>query len=474
MQRARIGAGSLQVHLVALDHQRLDALVRQPIGEAGAGDAAADHQRVDRLHRQRRRLARPRHVGRHEILVAAPFRLLDRSAHEWAPAWPAGAARTGRIRRRRPTSCAPRRRRNSGPGSDPCRPGICASTPPACRSRPRSAGAARPPSPPRSGRRWRCRRSRRDRRAAPRTAATAPPGSARSGRGCGARPWAAAPSGRDQPRSRPRQRCPAPGRHGRRRSARRRRWRRPRRCWCGPLRRSAFPSSRCRAARSDGRSPARAPAPTRRRNRSPAPRYRRRSTNRPPRPAARVPRPPGASPCDSSAAGRAAGWRGPGLRAAGRARPKRRPEDRAIGRGRGGWRLRGRRRHWRRRPEARRRSAGRAGRCRRPRCAGPAPRDRSAPGSAGRPPSGRPARSSPAPAATARRRRSPAPGAWAGTGSSGRRRWRRPRGVRTPPRPWPRSGSARRPAAPTGAGWRRRGTAGRGSTDRPGARAPAA
>ena len=40
-------------YVVALDHQRLDAFARQPVGQAGACDAAADHQRVDRLGRQR-------------------------------------------------------------------------------------------------------------------------------------------------------------------------------------------------------------------------------------------------------------------------------------------------------------------------------------------------------------------------------------------------------------------------------------
>ena len=34
VQAAGIGAGGLQVHVVALDHQRLDALARQPVGEA--------------------------------------------------------------------------------------------------------------------------------------------------------------------------------------------------------------------------------------------------------------------------------------------------------------------------------------------------------------------------------------------------------------------------------------------------------
>ena len=121
--------------VVALDHQGVDALVRQPIGDAGARDAAADHQRVDRLARQRLGLARPRHVGRHEVGVAAPFRLLDRERVGSAPAWPAGAARTDRTRRPRPSTCAPAPARSSGPGSGPCRRGMRASARPACRGR---------------------------------------------------------------------------------------------------------------------------------------------------------------------------------------------------------------------------------------------------------------------------------------------------------------------------------------------------
>ena len=78
-------------------------------------------------------------------------------------------------------------------------------------------------------------------------------------------------------------------------------------------------------------------------------------------------------------------------------------------------------------------------------------------------PSSRPAGSSPAPAPTVRRRRSPAPGAWAervaAAGHDGRDLVR----ARRPPRPWPRSGSARRPAARLAQRMRRRGTARRGS-----------
>ena len=165
---------------------------------------------------------------------------------------------------------------------------------------------------------------------APRTAAKAPPGSARRGAACAGRRAARPSSGRDRPRWRPPPARPQPSRRARRRSARRRRWRRPRRGWCGRRRRSASPSSRCRAARSDGRSPARAPAPTTRRSRSSAPRCRRRSAGRLPRCRARDRRPRAASPGAPSAACCPAAPRARSHRPSGRDRQRRRLPALAI------------------------------------------------------------------------------------------------------------------------------------------------
>ena len=91
--------------------------------------------------------------------------------------------------------------------------------------------------------------------APPRTGATRPSGSAAARPGCGARAAAGEPPGRGRGDRSGGDRALPPSPPGRRRTARRRRSRRPRARWCGRRRRSPFPSSRCRAARSDGAQP---------------------------------------------------------------------------------------------------------------------------------------------------------------------------------------------------------------------------
>ena len=244
MQAARIGAGGLQVHVVALDDQRLDTLARQPVGERRSPRRRRRSPACRRLGRQRPGLARPRHVGRHEIGWPS-IRLLDRErADRHRLAGGRGANRPNR--RARPGTSARSSARNSGPGSGPCRPASRVSAPPACRDRrdqPRNSPAVTSSQ----------RQTTALSSIAPASSGGASNSCQRAAGSARRRPASAAPSrgrrpsGRDRRRWPQRPARPAPRPPGRRRSARRRRWRRPRRGWCGHRRRSASPSSRCRA-----------------------------------------------------------------------------------------------------------------------------------------------------------------------------------------------------------------------------------
>ena len=425
MQAAGIGAGGLQVHVVALDHHRLDALARQPVGEAGARDAAADHQRVDASRPAAARVSRgramsggtkslwPVHSGcstreradrhrlgrrarREQAELAHLARVVMRATTGGAVAALAAAHAdaAGALQRRRRIVAgrdlaAQLARRHLLAAADD---GVVVDARPARTAAPRTGAtsaawkrAARASAPAR----------------APSASATARPRS-RADRGGGDAPCAMRRLGAAEARA---------VADGEDLGAR----------WCGRRRRSPSPSSRCRAARSDGAQPS-ARASSRRRGEAVAQRHdvgvdrqiagldprtrsspSRRVTRRPQCSSAAQPRRQRAGRSTSSAG---IGRSGRQQARASCARPgaRRRFEHRhdvgaaveQLGRG----------------LQAERAVAGDHDALARRHAVGARQRLQAADASSRR------AGSSPAPAATARRRRSPARGAWAGTGST--------------------------------------------------------